>query len=313
MEKIKAFHKIIDELCYENKIEQKKISYGWIRELKKDNIVRNIIKYQFDLNTAVSCNIANDKFATYEVLKANSIPTIMHKMIFNSRTRSQYFDENYLDTVKELLEDNNNKIVIKANDSCEGKDVYFCSNEQEINATIKKLFSENKDSLSACPFKEIEYEYRVIYLDGEVLYTYKKRKPYIVGDGVSKIKDLINKKYSNIKLDYMKNLNLDAILKSGECYEISWKHNLNGGAEPILIDESDKYIDKVKEIAVEAGKALNISFASIDIAQTKDMELLVMEINASVCMNKFSDMMPNGYEIAKAIYSKALLKMFKQK
>ena len=37
-----------------------------------------------------------------------------------------------------------------------------------------------------------------------------------------------------------------------------------------------------------------------------------MEINASVCMNKFSEMIPNGYEISKGIYSRAIDKMFEE-
>ena len=35
-----------------------------------------------------------------------------------------------------------------------------------------------------------------------------------------------------------------------------------------------------------------------------------MEINGSVCMNKFSELVPGGYQIAKEIFSKALDKMF---
>ena len=35
-----------------------------------------------------------------------------------------------------------------------------------------------------------------------------------------------------------------------------------------------------------------------------------MEINGSVCMNKFTELVENGYEIAKEIYSKAIDKMF---
>ena len=35
-----------------------------------------------------------------------------------------------------------------------------------------------------------------------------------------------------------------------------------------------------------------------------------MEVNGSVCMNKFTEIIPNGYNIAKEIYSKAIDKMF---
>ena len=103
---------------------------------------------------------------------------------------------------------------------------------------------------------------------------------------------------------------MNYIPKQGEQIIISWKHNLSNGAIPIVIDENDEYMDIIKEIALKSAKAINIKFASIDIALTSKKEVLVMEINASVCMNKFTELIPEGYKIAKDIYSKALDKMF---
>ena len=37
-----------------------------------------------------------------------------------------------------------------------------------------------------------------------------------------------------------------------------------------------------------------------------------MEINSSVCMNKFSKIVLNGYDISKNIYEKAINKMFEK-
>ncbi len=311
MEQIKPFYKIMDELCTEKNITQKIISYGWITELKKDNISKYIIGYQFDLNSAISYNIAGDKFATYEVLRTNNIPTIEHRMIFNPQTRSKYYKNKFLNEAKELLKQNGNKIVIKANDSCKGKDVHVCFNEQEIENTVKNLFEENNDTLSACPYIDISYEYRAIYLCGEILYIYKKKKPYVIGDGKSSVKELINIKFcEENKIDLCRELDLSKVPEKDEEVTISWKHNLSSGAEPIVIDESDEYVKQIKEIAVKAGNALNIKFASVDVVVTEKKEILVMEINGSVCMNKFSEIIPNGYEIAKSIYSKAIDKMF---
>ena len=163
MEKNKPFYKIIDEICREEQIEQKELSYGWIIELTKNNKKRNIIGYQFDLNSSTSYNIASDKFATYEVLNSNNIPTIPHKIIFNPKTRSLYYNQKFLEEAINLLKNNDNKIVIKANNSCEGKDVYYCSNENEIKDVVTKLFKQN-DTLSACPYEDIDYEYRYIFM-----------------------------------------------------------------------------------------------------------------------------------------------------
>lgn len=312
MESSKPFFKIVDEICDEENIEQKMISYNWIRELKKENKKHYIMSYQFDLNTANSYNIAHDKFATYDVLKSNNVPTIEHRMIFNPKTRSKFYGEKFIKDAEELLLENNNKVVIKANESCEGKDVYFCSNKQEIEETVQKLFNENKDTLSACPYVDIDYEYRVIYLDGEILYMYKKKKAFVVGDGKRTLKELIKEinEKRNINIEIIKDIDLNYIPKSKEEVYVSWKHNLYNGAIPILVDENDEFANKVREVALLAGKAMNITFASIDIALTSDKKVLVMEVNGSVCMNKFSEMIPNGYEIAKDIYKKAIIKMF---
>lgn len=307
----KAFYRIMSEICEEREIEQKIISYGWITELKKGNISKYLIGYQFELNSAISYNIAGDKYATYEVLKSNNVPTIEHRMIFNPQTRSRYFKNKFINDAKELLKQNENKLVIKANDSCKGKDVHYCSSEEEIEEIVKKLFEGKNDTLSACPYLEIDYEYRVIYLDGEILYIYKKKKPFVIGDGTSNVKELINKKFEKEPVDLSRELSLDYIPKENEEVTISWKHNLSSGAQPIIVDDTDIYLPEIRKIALAAGKAMNITFASVDIALTNNREILVMEVNGSVCMNKFAEIIPNGYEIAKEIYAKAIDKMFK--
>ena len=310
MEKQKPIFKIIDELCEEKNIKQKMLSFGWIRELEKEDKIHHIIRYQFDLNSAISYKIANDKYATYVILKENKIPMINHEMIFSPFTRTKYFEKSFMYKVKKMLKNASNKIVIKANDSCQGKDVYCVKNKIEAKRIIKKMFKEKKDSISICPYVEIDYEYRVIVLEDQVLYAYKKRKPFIVGDGLQTVKQLINKKYfENDTLILSKNLNLNKILKKDEKLNISWKHNLSNGAEPVII-ENDENLEKIKDIAIKAAKAIGIKFATVDIALTSKKEILVVEVNGSVCMNKFAELVPNGYEIAKNIYSKAIDRMF---
>lgn len=312
MESNKPFFKIIDEICEEENIKQNKLSYNWIRELKKDNKTHYIMSYQLDLNTANAYNIAHDKFATYDLLKSNNVPTIEHRMIFNPKTRSKFYTEKFIKDAEELLLENNNKVVIKANESCEGRDVYFCSSKQEIENVVNKLFSENKDTLSACPYVDIDYEYRVIYLDNEILYVYKKKKASVIGDGKRTLQELIDEKNRerNINIEIIRDLDLNYIPNTGEEVFISWKHNLYNGAVPIVVDDNDEFLNEVKRVALLSGKAMNITFASIDIALTSNKEVLVMEVNGSVCMNKFSEIIPNGYNIAKEIYKKAVIKMF---
>ena len=308
----KPFFKMIDEICEEKNIMQEKISFGWIRKLTKNNESHSIIRYEFDLNSAVSYEIAKDKYATYAMLKNNNIPMVEHNAIFNPVSRSEYFDENF-----KLIIDMNlkkyGKLVIKANDSCKGKDVYAFDNLLDGIAIVQKLFEEGFPLVVVCPYTDIKYEYRATYLDGEIVYLYKKEKPFVIGDGKSTIEELLNIKNNNIdvKIDTDANLNLKYIPKENEKIVVSWKHNLSSGANAKKIDVDEKNYDKIISLAKNAAKTIGIRFASVDIMEENESgELSIMEINGSVCMNKFSEIVENGYEIAKEIYSKAIDKMF---
>ncbi len=311
MEKKKPFYTILDEICEEKNITQEMLSYGWIRKLSKNGKSHFLMRYQFDLNSSISHNIADDKYATYEVLKDKNIPTIPHKMIFNPITRSGYYNKDFFNEIDNILKQNNYKVVVKANDSCKGKDVFYCNTREEVEEKIESLFKQKNDTLSICPYLDIDYEYRAIYLCGEIIYIYKKKKPYVIGNGKSTLKKLISEKNnSELMIDLSKDLDLEYIPKENEEVTVSWKHNLSSGAEPIKVDNKDKYLKEIKDIAKKAGDAINISFASVDIALTSEGKVVVMEINASVCMNRFSEIFENGKQIAKEVYSKAIDKMF---
>ena len=305
MKKQSDFYKLIEELCKEKNIKMRTSSFDYITELEKDGIKRHMVGNSLELNSASSFKIASDKYATFSVLEQNNIPTIKYNMVFNPQTRSA-FENDDISKAEMWFEEYGNKVIVKANSSSQGKDVFCISDKVELKEKILELFEENNDTISICPFYDIDFEYRVIMLDNECLYCYKKQKPFVKGDGKSSLRELISK--LDI-LDVYDNLNLDYIPDNGEKIEISWKHNLAQGAIPSVEIENDKKII-IEEIAKNAAKSIGIRFASVDIAETKDKELLVMEINSNVCMNKFSKMVKDGYKIEKEIFSKAIDKMF---
>lgn len=258
--------KLIDEICKEKGIDEKILSFGFIRELKKNGKICHIVDEAFDLNPAGSFLIVNDKYACFEVLENNGVNSLKHYMIFNPEGRMKNVPK-IDEEVDKAIEKYGTKLVVKANDSSEGQEVYLVNGRQEAISKIEDIFSRHFLSLSICPFEEIEAEYRVICLDGEILCLYKK------------------------------------IAKG-------WKHNLSQGAKIVVDVENDDKIDEVKDLALRAFKAVNARFVSVDISQKSNGEIFVMEINGSVCMNKFIENAPNGKEIAKKVYGKALDKMF---
>ena len=279
--------------------------FGYVTELKKDGKIRHIVGETLELNSSSSYKIASDKFACFSILVQNDIPTIKYNIIFNPETRSEY-ENNDIKKAMILFEQYGRNVILKANNSSEGKDVFNIRDKEELKEKIIEEFLDRKDSVSICPFYDIGYEYRAIYLDGNIEFCYKKEKPFVIGDGENTIKELSKKIY--IK-DFNLDIDFDYIPQKNEKVELSWKHNLAlGGIASLGIDDETR--KKVYNLAKKAGDAIGIKFASIDISETIDKELLVMEINSNVCMNRFANSVENGKQIEYEIFSKAIDKMF---
>ena len=116
-------------------------------------------------------------------------------------------------------------------------------------------------------------------------------------------KNELNQK--NLGQEYSKILSID------ESYEFDWKYNLSRGAIPFKIKEENLKI-KLSNIAITVAKKLNLKFGSVDIIETNDNELFVLEANSGVMMENIKNILEDGQEITKEIYSKAIIKMFEE-
>ena len=296
---------LIEEICQEKGIEMVDISYDWITILKRGNIEKKLINNNFYVNSRVSVELAKDKYSTYEVLKYYGIPTIEHKPLFNPEMMQgvEGINRDF-----EILK-NAEKQVIKASDSSQGKDVFVSQKEKEKLQIVEVLFKRQVEAVVVCPYVEIEFEYRAIVLEGEVIFLYKKQKPFVVGNGEWNVKRLIEQDLKYLA-EPMADLDLEYVPKKNEKVTVGWKHNLSNGAIPLLVNQEDGYAEEVKKMALEAEKAMELKFASVDICVTEDKKVCVMEVNSNVCIRKFCELVPEGYEIGKMIYGKVIDKMF---
>lgn len=307
----RIFHVLMREICTEMGIKVETLSYGWILQLSKNGKIRHIAGSRFDINPEATGNIACDKYATYEVLKSQNIPIIEHVMIFNPASRSNFIGNEGIwpKVISEFLK--YGRLVIKPNYGCEGQGVFLCNSIKDAEIAIQKLF-KTQNSISICPYYDINKEYRTFYLDGKVKLIYSKTKPFIIGDGKATIGELIEElKLPNksVVKENIKELELSYVLIIGEKIDISWKHNLSGGAKPDILPKGELY-NQIEQLAILSGKAMNINFATIDIIETTDNNLYVLEINSGVCATIFTQLVDNGVEIVKDIYRQAIKKLF---
>ena len=304
--------KMLQELCKEMNIKIESLSYGWIFKLSKDNKVRYITG-NFDINRTASSKIACDKYGTFEVLKSQDIPVIKHTMVFNPEERKEYIKEDEIWDIVYKEFDKEKKVVVKPNYGFEGKGVFLCNTLEETKEAVKFLLNRNT-SISICPFYDIKKEYRAFYLNGEILLIYEKEKPLVVGSGKDNVRTLVenlNLPNNDVVKNNLSKIDMDYIPKKNEKIELSWKHNLYGGATAKVIDKENKYYEEIEHLAIRSGKALDMSFATIDIINTKNDELYVLEINSGVAASIFSRVVEHGKELTKEIYKKALIEIFK--
>lgn len=292
--------KIIKEICDELNIKFSLISQNWIMVLEKDEKIKYVVGYKFPLNDQATGRVCDDKYALYEVLTKFNIPIIEHKIIHKNYNR---------DNIIEYCNKYNNDMVIKTNLGTCGSGVFHKTNIDEIFGVMDDLLVDNY-SISLCPYYDIKTEYRSIVLNDNVELVYGKIKPIVVGDGKKTIYELLlefNRNYfSNVCCDEK----LSRVLLKDEVYEYNWQFNLSKGAMPFLLEDKDKE-NEIRKMALNVSKVLGVNFASVDIIELSNGDLLVLEVNSGVMMSNFSVNLSNGKDIAKEIYTKVVNEMFK--
>lgn len=304
-----SFKEIIEQVCDENKIKYKLLSKDWIIMLEKDGKTRYICGYKFDLNGHGIGLITDDKFALYEVLKAKGIPVIEHKIVYSKDNHNDYaMDCNTYEYVKDFFLKHNQNIVIKPNNGMCGYDVFNITDINEIDKILDKLFIKNF-SISICPFYNIKHEYRVIMLDGESKLVYRKYLPIVIGDGKKTLRELLLEFNNDYFQDKLQDSKYDRILAKCEKFQYDWKFNLSQGAIAKRLEDEELY-EKLTKIAKQVCRETNLKFASFDIIETTNNDLLVLEANSGVTIDKYVCLNPDEYITAKEIYAVAIEKLF---
>ena len=292
------YKNIISEICNELGIKVTNLSDDWLTVLEKDNKIHYINGYKFDLNNHGIGEIMDNKDLFHSLMVNLNLPVV---------NQINYYKKYDKEEVINYFHKCNDTLIIKGSLGTCGKNVYLVTDEKEIFKKMDYILSI-QDVVIISPFYDIKNEYRVIILNNEVRLVYGKKRPTIIGDGVHTIKELailFNPYFLDKTIK-----DEDIILKNGEEYIIDYRFNLSNGAVMFMDIDTD-IKEKVSKIALSVTKKLNITFASIDIINTKDNELLVLEANSVIMMTNFIKLCPNGKVIAYDIYRDAIKLMFK--
>lgn len=263
---LSQYTKILNEICLAEGIEITWVSNHWTAILEKAHERHFIMGHKFDLNPGVAELIADDKFATFEVLTHSLVPVAEHALLYSADNTEAYARHYQSDDYLKQYLAQHGTIVLKPNNGARGINVFRVKNFDEAKAALAKIFYQC-ESASMCPYYEILREYRLIMLDGEERLAYAKER--------------------------------------GE----DWRFNLQQGARAVEIKD-EKLHQKLLQLAKDSVKALDLRFCSVDIIETDDHQLLVLEVNSGVMTEHYLEQHPESDDKIKQIYRDAIRKMF---
>ncbi len=287
-------------------------SQGWLIIMERGARRHLAFGYDLGLNSAVAHQIANDKAATAEILQMCGVPCIPHTLFLSPQMNEYIPPQRSWEAMIALLRKHPNGVVVKPNEGTSGDSVFKVSTESDLEVAAHKIYSSSL-SLAISPYVDIEDEVRVVLLDQDPVVVYSKKRPAIVGDGKHSLLELalyatpaqLRSSVLQGMIGDLDRATLDAVPPLGQRRLLNWRHNLDSGAQPILLAQGDVR-DACVEIAVGAAKAIGIRFGSIDVVRVEGA-LKILEVNSGVMMEALSNQHP---DLVYAVYSAALDKVF---
>jgi glutathione synthase/RimK-type ligase-like ATP-grasp enzyme len=310
----RVFVNAVQKYCAEHGIAVETRSQGWLMAMQKGARRHLVYGYDLGLNSAVTHRIANDKAATSELLEINGIACVPHAF-FPSPTLSEYVPPlGTWDAMLGHLTQSPDGIVVKPNEGTSGNLVFKVLDRPALERAVSEIFSLNLN-LAISPYLEIKNEVRVILVDDLPLIVYGKSRPAITGDGVHSILELALAAMPAERLSAIlprmagdpDSATLETILPLGQHHALNWRHNLDAGAEPVLLQQG-AVRERCVELAIAAAKSIDLRFGSIDVVQVDD-GWRILEINSGVVMEALGKAHP---DLVYAAYSAALDKLFSE-
>ncbi|CAL74619.1 Conserved hypothetical protein; putative glutathione synthetase ATP-binding domain-like [Bradyrhizobium sp. ORS 278] len=300
----------VTRYCAERGIRLDVRDDGWLLVLEDATRRHLIFGYDFGLNSAVAHRIACDKAATAGLLTAAGVPAVPHAFLLAPALTGSR-DPDWT-PILNMLEAHPAGLVVKPNEGTSGRGVTPVTSSADLKDAINRIFDAGA-SVAIAPLMEIADEVRVILLDDIPLIVYRKQRPAVTGDGVHSLRELaIASEPSELHDQLLRRLRdefseplLDAIVPRGEQRLLSWRHNLELGARPMLLADG-RVRETCSALAREAAGAINIRYASVDVVLT-DGRWQVLEINSGVKMETLGRHAP---ELVEAACFAALDKIF---
>lgn len=255
-------------------------STGMVITLKGPSATHVIMGADLGLNFSAAGRLCNDKYFAANILQKAGLNVIESLLLHHN----DLFDLDKLEF----------PCIVKPNKGSGGDGVSSSSCIREVKSAIALAYEF--DSYVLVQKRYFEREFRLVVLDGALLYGYEKRPWQICGDGQASIMDFICS-YNNQVSEHFKisptdrglkaklvntHKTLSTVLPFGETYDLFANANLKKGASSFPVEFfAPEYVD----IVVTACAATGLRYGGVDlfVAQPEffDDQYRIIEVNAN--------------------------------
>lgn len=257
--------------------------YGFVITIQFPNDKNRIIynaDYGFDSSSLR--RIFEDKVYTSKILREWNFP-VPNDMIVVKERSSYSSISNNIWACLDFAEKNGYPLIFKPNDWSLGIGIQKIFNQDQLLQALEEYNASNKWLYllqQYIPGKD----YRVIYLDGEILAAYERIPPKIIWDGNSSIGQLISKKFNDLEINkiisYLQQQNMDLNSVLPKDYEFNLLPTANiatgGIVREVQATEKDRiFLDSI-------SKQFWARYFWVDILSNGELsEGVILEVNKS--------------------------------
>ena len=278
----------------------------------------------FDLNSLGSTEIAKDKdYASY-FMKKMGYPVIEGKTFFSNTWCKQVKSTRNIDKAYQYAHKLGFPVFVKPNSKSQGNSVAKVYTKKELYRALRRIF--RIDNVALVQKVATGKDYRIVVLDDTIISAYERIPLYVVGDGKSSIKSLLERKQRlfarsgrdtvikphdpRIKEKLSRaHLSFATVPVRGEKVFLLDNANLSCGGD--ALDVTSEMHEDFRLMAVRLTRDMGLRFCGVDIMVQGDIRQpmdrwCVIEINAAPGIDNYAASGKKQQKIVEDLYLKVL-------
>jgi D-alanine-D-alanine ligase-like ATP-grasp enzyme len=281
-----------------------------------------------DLNGLASSHVARDKGWALEFLARLGYGTPRSGTFFSDEFAARIGSPNDIHAAWDFAREIGLPVIVKPNSKSAGRGVSLAGTKRDFYRAMRAIFGPVRDQVALVQEVVDGRDYRVVVLDGEVVFAYERRSLSVVGDGTSTVSELIEAKQREFQRRWRRAPGLedrriqmfmrtrrirgDHIVPEGQALPVLPNANLSTGGD--ATDVSDEIGADLRRLCVQIVAGMGLRLAGLDMLVRQDLAqplvpgaITVLELNASPGFDHYASLGETERQRVRDIHRRILI------